>query len=105
MTLFRTICAFLVTSVPKLVHAQTFRSVVNDVTDLVRGSIPILTGAALLVFIAGLAQYIFQAGDQSAVQTGKNRMIAGLIGLFIITAIWGVVALLSNTLSLGVSTP
>jgi len=100
--LISTVVIFL-SAIPRLTQAQTFRSVVNDVTGLVRALIPILTGAALLVFIAGLAQYIFQAGDQSAVQTGKNRMIAGVVGLFVISAIWGLVALLSSTLGLGIT--
>jgi len=103
MNLFWTIFGFVTVLVPHLVSAQTFRSVVNDVTDLVRASIPVLAGAALLVFIAGLAQYIFQAGDQSSVETGRNRMIAGVVGLFVISAIWGLVTLLSSTLGLGVT--
>jgi len=88
---------------PGLANAQTFRTVVNDITGLVQSVIPILVSVALLVFILGLADYIFQAGDQSAVETGKNRMIAGVVGLFVIAAVWGLVAIVGGTFDLGIN--
>jgi hypothetical protein len=94
----------LILSAPERAQAQTdmtFRDVVTNVTGLVQLVIPILTAAALLVFFFGLADYIFQAGDQSAVETGKYRMIAGVVGLFVIAAVWGLVAIVAGTFDLG----
>lgn len=90
---------------PEVVQAQnpTIKSVINQLTNLVRALIPILAGVALLVFIAGLAQYLFQGGDKSATETGKNRIVAGVIGLFVIAAIWGLVQIVGATLDLGIS--
>jgi len=88
---------------PGIVWAQSFRDVVFDITDLLRSLIPVLVGAAVLVFFVGLTEYIYQAGDKSAVETGKNRMIAGVIGLVVISAIWGIVAVVGNTFGLGIN--
>lgn len=79
-----------------------FGSVVEQLTGMLNALIPILVSVALLVFVWGLAEYIFQAGDKSSVETGRNRMIAGVVGLFVIAAIWGLVQILASTLSLGV---
>lgn len=82
----------------------TVKSVIYDITGLLEGLIPVLVSVALLVFIYGLSEYIFQAGDQSAVETGRNRMIAGVIGLFVIAAVWGLVQIVGSTFGLGIST-
>lgn len=78
----------------------TFRSVVNNVTGLFQLIIPVLVGAAVLVFAWGMADYIMQAGDESAVEDGRQRIIAGIIGLFVISAIWGVIEIVGGTFSL-----
>jgi phosphotransferase system glucose/maltose/N-acetylglucosamine-specific IIC component len=96
----------LLVTFPQIALAQdpTFKSVIYDLTGLLRSLVPVLVGAALLVFIGGLAQYVFQAGDQGAVETGKNRMIAGVVGLFVIATVWGLVQIVGATFGLGVTT-
>ena len=86
--------------IPNVATAQTIRTIVQDLTSFVSLFIPILTAAALLVFIAGLAEYIFQAGNESAVETGKNRMIWGIVGLFLVSTIWAVVQLVGGSIGI-----
>lgn len=105
--LYLTTILVLVGFLPIPVQAQndaTFKSVINDLTGLLQALIPILASVALLVFIWGMAEYIFQAGDQNAVDAGRNRMVAGIAGLFVIAAIWGLVQLIGATFSLGIVT-
>jgi len=86
--------------IPNMATAQTIRTIVQDLTSFVSLLIPILTAAALLVFIAGLAEYTFQAGDESAVENGKNRMIWGVVGLLLISTIWAVVQLVGGSIGI-----
>lgn len=98
---------FIGSLLPARLHAQqgpTIKSVIYDLTGLLEGLIPVLVSVALLVFIYGLSEYIFQAGDQGAVEAARNRMIAGVIGLFVIAAVWGLVQIVGTTFSLGIST-
>lgn len=90
----------------KPVHAQspTIKSIIYDLTGLLRSFVPVLVSVALLVFIWGVVEYILQAGDQGAVETGRNRMIAGVVGLFVIAAVWGLVQIVGATLDLGIPT-
>jgi hypothetical protein len=90
----------LTVTAPQVATAQTIRTIVQNLTSFLRLFIPILTAAALLVFIAGLAEYTFQAGDESAVETGKNRMIWGVVGLFLVSTIWAVVQLIGGSIGI-----
>jgi hypothetical protein len=55
---------------------------------------------ALLAFIWGLAQYIFKAGDKEAKEEGQRIMVAGVISLFLIAAISGIIDLLAQSLDI-----
>ena len=85
---------------PVLVSAQTFRSVTGKVTGFLLAILPILATAAVAVFFYGLAEYVFRAGNQKAQEDAQNRIVAGLFGLFIIGALWGVVQLFGSTVSI-----
>jgi uncharacterized membrane protein len=71
-------------------------SVVAGFGNLVATLIPILIALAFLVFVWGLISFILASGDEAAKEEGKRRMIWGVIALFVITAIWGILALLRN---------
>ena len=51
---------------------------------------------ALLFFLWGLAKYIFAAGNEEAKESGKRIMIWGIIALFIMASVWGIVAFLQD---------
>lgn len=74
-----------------------FENLLDAIGELVTAAIPIVSGLALLAFFFGLAKYIFQSGNEDAQDQGKQIMLAGIIGLFLIAAIGGIVALLENS--------
>ena len=53
--------------------------------------IPVLIAAALVVFFWGLVKYIWGGGKGH--DAGRNTMIAGILSLFIMVSIWGLVNL------------
>jgi len=75
---------------------------VNQIGNVINLLFPVVTGAAVLGFFIGLAKYIFQAGNEDAQDQGKQIMIAGVVALFFIVAIGGIVNVLAT--SLGVDT-
>lgn len=91
---------------PVYVFAQTSvnfswaNSLVNAISYLVELLIPLAIGIGLLFFIWGLVQYIAASGDDGAKQEGKNKMIWGVIALFVIVSVWGIIALLGNLLNI-----
>lgn len=84
---------------------------IEDISDLVvafdnlvSSLIPLAASLALLAFFWGLAQYIFKAGDKEAVAEGQRIMIAGVVSLFLIAAIGGIIELLAESLDINTGT-
>lgn len=71
-------------------------SLLKGVGDLVSLALPIAVALALLFFIWGLAQFILASGDPDAKETGKQRMIWGVVALFVIVAVWGIVGFIGE---------
>ena len=51
---------------------------------------------ALVWFLWGLAMYILSGPGEKA-DEGRSRMIYGIIALFVMISVWGLVRVLSNT--------
>jgi hypothetical protein len=56
--------------------------------------VPFLLGLALVVFVWGMVLFIARSGDEKAIAQGKQQMIWGVIGLFVLVSIWGFIAIL-----------
>jgi|SRR3989344_3539441 len=65
--------------------------------DLINLLIPLLMAVALIAFFWGLVLYIWRAGDGKGQEEGKKVMIAGIVGLFLMVGIWGIVNILQGT--------
>lgn len=68
------------------------RGVVNLFLDLINITLPVLAGIALLVFFKGLLDLILNAGDTKAIDAGKKTMVWGLVALFVMVSVWGILA-------------
>lgn len=71
-----------------------FTTLAGEFGSLISATIPVLIALAFLVFVWGLITFIAASGSDSAKDEGKRRMIWGVLALFVITAIWGILALL-----------
>jgi len=63
--------------------------------------IPLAVACAVLFFIWGLAMYILRSGDVKSKEEGRTKMIYGVIALFVIVSIWGIVGFLGRILDIG----
>jgi hypothetical protein len=62
---------------------------VTDIGNIVNQIIPILFAVALLVFFYGLVKYIF--GAEHNKDSAKKTMIWGVVALFVMASVWGLV--------------
>ncbi len=81
----------------------SFESGVNHIVSrfvevLITPIIWLLTGFAIVLFFYGLTNFILNS-EGSQKENGKRHMISGLVGLFIIFAVWGIIALIGNTVT------
>lgn len=72
--------------------------ILNYFTCLISGSVvPLLMSIATIMFIWGVIQYVINAEDSTKREEGRNFIIWGIIGLFVLVSIWGIVKLLTVT--------
>ena len=77
------------------------KDLITAVGGLINPLIVILVGVALLVFFWGLAKFIFRVGgDEKAVEGGKRLMGWGLLALFVMLSVWGIIRFMQNALLL-----
>ncbi len=84
---------------PSLVFAQTtgLKGALGKFSELLNIATPLVVALALLFFFWGLAMYILNAGNEEKKAEGKNIMIWGIIALFIMVSVFGIVKVLQDT--------
>lgn len=97
MTLLAGVVGFLPLPAFALNDANDF---VAAMRDLISTSIPILGGIAMLAFFFGLVKYIMKSGDEEGREVGKKIMIAGVISLFLIATIGGIIEFIAEALDI-----
>ncbi len=63
--------------------------------------IPLLLTFALFFFILGIVRYLANADNETERQKGSKFMLWGTIALAVLLSVWGLVAIVTNTLQLG----
>lgn len=77
----------------------------NSIYTIVVYLIRISFSVAVLFFFWGIARFILSAGDEKKIEEGKRMMFWGVIALFVMASISGIVSLLQGTLGVpGTST-
>ena len=77
------------------------RGLIDSISQIVDLLIILAAGVALLAFFWGLAKFIFRsAGDEKAVEEGKRVMIWGVVALFVMVSVWGIVRFVQGELGL-----
>lgn len=59
--------------------------------------VPLLVALAVVAFIYGIIQYFLYSDNEEKRKAGKNYIIWGIIALFVMTSIWGLVAIFSGS--------
>lgn len=57
----------------------------------------LLMTIATVVFLWGVIEFISKGDNDEAVTKGKRHMVYGIIGLFIMVSVWGIMQLICTT--------
>ena len=97
--LIRTVSLFSLL-LPRFAFAQnlTFSSLVDSLVGLINTIVPVLIGLSLLAVIFGVLKMMIRADNKEERKKGKDRIIYGIIGLFVIVSVWGLVNFVRETL-------
>lgn len=94
------IIAALIAFVPVVVSAQAItdvNSLTNKATNIGNTIIQILIAFAVLYIIFNVVRYIMKADVPEERNKIGGAILWGIVGLFVILSIWGLVNILSNT--------
>lgn len=109
-----TIAILATFALPLLVFAAPAVNNIADlgqfVIDTINGIfVPVLFALAFIVFIWGAFKvFILGANDEAEKGKGKNLMLYGLIGFFVMVSVWGIVRIFTGSVGLnnsGVQVP
>lgn len=62
-----------------------------------RTVVPLLITVALIMFLFGVVKFIANSGDEAGRKEGKQFILWGIIGLFVMISIFGILSVLVNT--------
>ncbi len=83
-------------------HAATFAPVVTFMGKvnryIINPIIVLLFAGALVYFLFGVFQFVLNLDDPGEREIGKAHMIWGVVGMFIMFAVFAILSLIQNTL-------
>jgi len=87
---------------------DSITKVINKGTCIIVDSlVPLIFGIALVLFIWGVTEYVIGSnkGKEKSKTIGKQLLIWGVVGLFVMVSVWGLVGILSGTFGFSTGVP
>ena len=73
--------------------------IINTINNVI---VPVLFAIAFIVFIWGVFKtFVLGAGSDESKEQGKSLMLWGLIGFFVMVSVWGLVNILTGSVTFG----
>jgi fumarate reductase subunit D len=95
---YKAVMIFLA-SLPQIVFAapQTFSDLVFLIVYYVNRIIAVVIALAVLGLFIGIFRYGFSLGNEDHIKEAKRILFWGVVGLFVMVSIWGILRLLAQT--------
>ncbi len=90
---------------PTLASAQTLLNTLALVNTFLNAAIGLFITLAIVVFFYGLIKYLTKVGGEDSAKEGLSTMFWGVIAIFVMVSIWGIIRLLQNTLKVTSTDP
>jgi len=76
----------------------TLTNLINFFTcTIIQAVVPMFFALAIAGFVYGVTKYFLNPDNEEKRKSGKSFMLWGIVTLFVIVSIWGLVGILSNT--------
>jgi hypothetical protein len=93
-----------VIALPALAGAQSLLNTLGFFNTLLNAAIGLMITLAIIAFFWGLIKYLFTEGTEGKA-VGLKIMLMGVITIFVMVSIWGLVRLLQSTFQVTSTTP
>ena len=84
---------------------MNIESIIVVMRNIVGAALPVVIALAVILFFWGLAMFILHSGDETKRSEGRQIMIWGIITLFVMISVWGLVAVIATTFSITAGAP
>jgi len=86
---------------PEVAHAASVGAIIQNFKDaIINPVITILFSLAFLIFVWGVVRFLINAEDENERAQGKEHIKWGLVGMFIMAGVFGILNLVLNTLGI-----
>jgi len=84
---------------PVIVHADALGDLLNALyRHIINPIVAFVFALATVYFIIGIVQFLANSGNEQKQTEGKQHMLWGLIGMFVMISVFGIMQLIVNTL-------
>lgn len=85
---------------------KSIEGIINWGTCLLsRSVVPLLFALAVVAFIWGVIQFYLNPENEEKRKKGKSFIVGGLIALFVMVAMWGIIGIFTGTFDLNNTMP
>ncbi len=77
----------------------------NQANDLINRLIPFVIALTVFIFLWGVFRFVIAGADGDQRKEAQGYMIWGIIALFVMVSVWGLVNILVRSFNLDVSAP
>jgi hypothetical protein len=84
---------------------QNFQGLAAVAIGILRQLVFLIVGLAVVYFLWGVAKFVLAVNEEKARDEGKKQMIWGIIGIFVMVSVWGLVNVIAGTFPLNNSGP
>jgi len=90
----------LLAIVPSVAFAQVdtsyFSQLITSLKGILNSLVPLLIAAAVVYFLWGVLQFVASGDDEEKRKAGRSRMINGIIAIFVMVSVWGLIGFLGD---------
>ncbi len=80
-----------------LAAPRTYADLIGLFLSIINLIIPIVIGIAVVGFMYGVLKYMLSLGNEQEKKSGREIMLWGVVALFLMFTVWGILRVLSNT--------
>jgi len=75
-------------------------SAITSIANLINRLVPLVIGLAVLFFLWAILRFVGSAGDEEKRKEARGLIIWGIVAIFVMVSVWGLVNILRNTFKL-----
>lgn len=84
---------------------DTFKELIDLIIRILNPVAGLVIATGIFIFFWGLVKFIWQSGSEDAVKQGKKLMTWGVVALFVMFSVWGIVGILTNSFGWDIGAP